>query len=147
MAKHSWSNHSSIELLYNHTETYLHPMPMEALTCMDPVPSFPTCPRLRTAPSQTLFEQLSMKVALSLARTRSTRRTRSDWNWDPFLIYDLTYWICSFHSFAISDRKTKFNNKRIVAEGWWVYCYFLVLGLMMMMMMMIHDDYYFDTSK
>ena len=63
----------------------------------DPGPSFPTCPRLRTAPSQTLFEQLSMKVALSLAWARSTRCTRSDWNWDPFLIYDLIYWICSLN--------------------------------------------------
>ena len=119
-------------------------MPMEALTCMDPVPSFPTCPRLRTAPSQTLFEQLSMKVALSLARTRSTRRTGSDWNWDPFLIYDLTHWICSFHSFLISDRKNKFNINRIVAEGWRIYCYFLVLDLMMTMRWILLLSWYIE---
>ena len=73
------------------------PMGLQHSHVWDPGPSFPTCPRLRTAPSQTLFEQLSMKVALSLARARSTRCTRSDWNWDPFLIYDLIYWICSLN--------------------------------------------------
>ena len=73
------------------------PMGLQHSHVWDPGPSFPTCPRLRTAPSQTLFEQLSMKVALSLAWARSTRCTRSDWNWDPFLIYDLIYWICSLN--------------------------------------------------